>query len=111
MGSAGPFRVDAASAAILKDGGVSVTVQTRNITSLKFFLDGHLALSIAVETGPAQPFTVPAVPGLLSPATLRIEGYDRDRLAAVRNLAPQGALTLEATAANDGTFSLDDFET
>jgi hypothetical protein len=87
--ASGPFRVDVASCRALDDGGVTVDLQTRNITSLKFLLDGHLALATNIESGLDQPLTVPAVPGISNPVALRIEGYATDRLSSVRNISLQ----------------------
>ncbi len=72
------FRVDAGTPAMLPDGGLTVEVRTTNIASLRFFLNGHLTLSIAPESIAVQPVSVPAVAGVGTPSVLRIEGYAPD---------------------------------
>ena len=74
------FRVDAGPPALLPDGALTVEVGTTNIASLKFFLNGHLALTVAPDGGAAQTFSVPSTSGVSTPSVLRIEGYAPDPL-------------------------------
>ncbi|HWC96008.1 MAG TPA: S41 family peptidase [Candidatus Sulfopaludibacter sp.] len=85
------YRLDNVKPHINPDGSVNITLTAKTtspnqqdaIHSLVFYLNGHQALSAA----PGQPsYTVPAVPGIASPATLRIEAHTAV-LVAVRNLS------------------------
>jgi hypothetical protein len=69
------FRIDAGAPTLAADGSLKIEVHTTNIASLKFFLNGHLALTIAPDATTAQPISVPAVAEVASPSVLRIEGY------------------------------------
>jgi hypothetical protein len=72
LGSLPTFRIDVAKTAILGDGSVVVELQTTSANSLQFFLDGHLALTAAAS---GQSYTVPGLPGRLSPSLLRIKSF------------------------------------
>jgi hypothetical protein len=72
LGSLPTFRIEVVKTAVLRNGSVAVELETRNVNSLQFFLDGHLALT--ADAG-GLPFTVPALTGRSSPSVLRIKGY------------------------------------
>jgi hypothetical protein len=88
-------RIDVVKTAMLSDGGVAVQIETTNLASLQFLLDGHVALTAAAG---GQSFTVPGLVGRPSPFVLRIKGYKEvleeiavDMLpAAVRTVSLQG---------------------
>ncbi len=84
----------------LKDGGaVTVTVKTVNIDSLRFYLDGILALTCPVS---GETFSIPAVHAVISPRILRVEGFAGDSTkplrAQVRSLQQTPAPVLSAVA-------------
>jgi hypothetical protein len=79
----GLFRIDVTNVAFRQDGGLVVELATKNIATLKFFIDGVLATTEAVQSDGAHSFAVPPAGfGLL--AALRIEGYAANNLVAAR---------------------------
>jgi hypothetical protein len=75
------YRIDVISAVLSPNGAVVLQLRTRNIASLKFYVNGRFAL----EGPAAERYTVPSVTGFTS--RLRIEGYgDDSQLRRARTL-------------------------
>jgi len=100
LGKAGAFRVDAGNTVLLDGGSVTVDVQTVNIESLKFLLDGYLT---GTAEGGSRTVTVPAASGIYFPSVLRIEGYatvdGAIELVRSRTIQLQAPVNLDSGAA------------
>lgn len=86
------FRLDVSQFASDAAGSIAVTLATRNLSELRFFVDGSQVLSVPAPAA-AQTVVLPAVPQDPSPLKLRIEGYAAvpganggRSLVAVRNI-------------------------
>jgi hypothetical protein len=90
------FRIDAPGAALKPDGSVTVNVQTVNIESLKFYLNGNAVLTLQAKTGAVQNVTLPAPANGITASVLRIEGYSTDTGGSEPQLVRSRRIPLQA---------------